>query len=860
MKRNALTISLIALLLIASFLQYVAHYNNFLTYFPTVLTSRGGRSQGNFSSIQEAINQASNGSTVYVPSGTYFEQIVINKTISLIGENLTDTIIDGSNRGTIVAITADNVTISGFTIQNSGWGWYKNGIYVHRVGNCKISNNFLSTNCQNIRLNYSWSSIVRENRIDGTGYGIRLINSINCTAIGNYVSNCIGGVHLENATFCTVERNRFAQNDQGIRMYSPCTRNRIFENVVYNNTYDGMIEAMPGNTTFFDNKIFHNIFVNNKSPFIYKAYGNIWDDGYPSGGNYWSHYNGLDLFSGPYQNETGSDGIGDTPYQLNSYEADRYPLMYFSGSVYNINTNLTYPTIQSAIDASETMKGHTISVSSGVYFENVNINKSLSIMGENRLTTIIDGNNKGKVLSISADNVTFSGFTVRNSGSNYPPYGDDCGIYLDHVSGCNVSNCLATENRIGIYVYFSDANVIQYNRVESNLKNGIWLWFSSDNLLEGNEILNNSFNFGVSAPNGGFSHFNNQIDRSNTVNGKPIDYRIDVENEVIDNMTEVGVLYLINCFNITVQNLELMNNRHGLFGYNITKSTIQHLKTSDNSYGIYLQNSHGNIIQENEGLKNWVGIQLYNSVNNTVWDNVAGDSEKGISLYEADNNHIVENDILNCLYGIRFYSSNLNEIFHNNLINNTHQADLIISHQNTWDNGFEGNFWSDYSGPDANRDGIGDTYYIIINGTTTDQDHYPLLGRLHNFSIYDQESHSWVSVTTNSTVLNFEFEATNNKIMLRVIGTDGTYGFCRVSIPHVIVEPEIMVVIDNGLTETLHPDYFVHDDDTRRWIYFAYQQSTHEILIIPEFGVASLLLIITFLTILISVSKRTVKN
>jgi len=54
---------------------------------------------------------------------------------------------------------------------------------------------------------------------------------------------------------------------------------------------------------------------------------NIWDDGYPSGGNYWSDYNGTDLFSGPYQNITGSDGIGDTPYVIDENNRDRYPLM-----------------------------------------------------------------------------------------------------------------------------------------------------------------------------------------------------------------------------------------------------------------------------------------------------------------------------------------------------------------------------------------------------------------------------------------------------------------------------------------------------------------------------------------------------
>jgi hypothetical protein len=53
----------------------------------------------------------------------------------------------------------------------------------------------------------------------------------------------------------------------------------------------------------------------------------MWDDGYPSGGNYWSDYRGVDLYSGPYQNETGSDGIGDTPYVIDENNVDHYPLM-----------------------------------------------------------------------------------------------------------------------------------------------------------------------------------------------------------------------------------------------------------------------------------------------------------------------------------------------------------------------------------------------------------------------------------------------------------------------------------------------------------------------------------------------------
>jgi nitrous oxidase accessory protein NosD len=75
-----------------------------------------------------------------------FENVIINKTISMVGENASTTIIDGSNSGTVVAITADNVSITGFTVRNSGWGWTRNGIYVHQADNCRLERNLLITN------------------------------------------------------------------------------------------------------------------------------------------------------------------------------------------------------------------------------------------------------------------------------------------------------------------------------------------------------------------------------------------------------------------------------------------------------------------------------------------------------------------------------------------------------------------------------------------------------------------------------------------------------------------------------------------------------------------------------------------
>jgi parallel beta-helix repeat protein len=339
--KNSFTLGLMLAVLIFNSLRFMPLNGSFSSISYLTATSREGSIQGNFVSIQEAINEAENGSTVLVPSGIYCEHVIVNKTISFVGENVSTTIIDGTNNGTVVSITADNVSISCFTIRNSGWGWTRNGVYV-QADNCEIKNNFLIQNCHNIRVNYSKSSQVLENKIDGNGYGIRLMNAFNCTAIDNNVSGCIGGVHLENATNCVVTGNYITQNNQGVRLYSFCTFNKIVANTVYNNTYDGMIAMMPPNTTFSGNTFFHNSFVNNTYPFICQG-SHIWNDDYPSGGNYWSRYNGTDLYRGPYQNETGSDGIGDAPYTINSKNVDHYPLMYPWGLFLLIDKFLAEP-------------------------------------------------------------------------------------------------------------------------------------------------------------------------------------------------------------------------------------------------------------------------------------------------------------------------------------------------------------------------------------------------------------------------------------------------------------------------------------------------------------------------------------
>jgi len=211
----------------------------------------------NYTRIQDAINapETLDGHIISVESDIYFEHVYINKSISLVGENKSTTIIDGGYSGNVVAIYADFVTIRGFTIQNSGFfAGLPSGIEVGPYSNCTITDNIIVLNKGGISLLF-------------------------------------GGNH-------TISNNTLSSNYCGI-------------NIVYST----------------DNKIFHNYFLNNTQHVYTAGAVNIWDDGYPSGGNCWGNYTDVDLFRGPYQNETGSDGIWDHPYVIDSNNKDNYPVV-----------------------------------------------------------------------------------------------------------------------------------------------------------------------------------------------------------------------------------------------------------------------------------------------------------------------------------------------------------------------------------------------------------------------------------------------------------------------------------------------------------------------------------------------------
>ena len=313
------------------------------------------------------------------------------------------------------------------------------------------------------------------------------------------------------------------------------------------------------------------------------------------------------------------------------------------------------------------------------------------------------------------------------------------------------------------------------------------------NVLRNNTISNNRVNFEVSS-------FNNEVDQSNTINGKPIVYWVGHHDETVPS--NAGYVVLANCNNIQVHDLDvesiaIVSTVNSLItGNKITKSnnSIQPVKSEDMrflvprismGYGIQLIGSSNDVVSLNfvsgkdygvkltdsTGIKvlgnnitsnTYYGMMLKNSNNNIIEGNsivsngfvtgifTQGDAF-GVSISDSSFNRFVGNYVkANNFWGIRVLGTQQgNVIYHNNFIDNqVREGGLQVSmmgpaNPSVWDNGKEGNYWSDYrtrypNASEVDGSGVGDTpFYINVNN----QDNYPLMAPF-DISVYVQQSPS----------------------------------------------------------------------------------------------------------------------
>ena len=149
----------------------------------------------------------------------------------------------------------------------------------------------------------------------------------------------------------------------------------------------------------------------------------------------------------------------------------------------------TYTTIQSAIDAAK--DGDTVLVHEGTYAENVRIKTGkISIIGEDKENTIIDGGQKSSGLRIDeVNNIVISGFTVQNSGGGGQ---EDAGVTIYKGNDNTISNMILKNNSVGISIFQgSNNNMVSGSFIESSSRYGIYIYASNDNKIFNNNIRNN---------------------------------------------------------------------------------------------------------------------------------------------------------------------------------------------------------------------------------------------------------------------------------------------------------------------------------------------------------------------------------
>jgi len=297
---------------------------------------------------------------------------------------------------------------------------------------------------------------------------------------------------------------------------------------------------------------------------------------------------------------------------------------------------------------------------------------------------------------VERDNIVVDGggYTVQGTGN--------IGIDLSYRNNVTLKNVEVTNFSIGIYLYNSSNNTLTGNNASSNSNYGICLEYSSNNSLIGNNASNNYVGIRL------------EYSSDNSLTG----------NTASNNLNGIYTISSSNS-NVLADNTVSSNYYDGIRLISSGKNILTGNNASSNFNGIHLEYSSNNSLTGNNALNNRNGIYLYNSSDNALTGNNASSNNNiGIYLGSSSDNTLTGNNASNSNYGIFLYDSSNNTVFHNNFINNTFEAYVTTGYANTWDNGVEGNYWSDYTGKDLNGDGIGDTpYYIDANN----RDRYPLM-------------------------------------------------------------------------------------------------------------------------------------
>jgi parallel beta-helix repeat protein len=655
-----------------------------------------------YQKIQDAIDDAKNGDTIFVYEGLYSEKLRINKSISLIGESIDSTIIDSKNNTLdLINISSDNVNFTNFHIRCDKNNFTQYAVYLYKANNCNISDNKLSHNFYNgIIFESSNNSSLFNNTINTLNETIYFWNSHS----NYFINNQIHGNYYDCITMFKSNHNKFIGNiiSRGQK---------------------------PINLKFSNN----NTFINNS---ILKFYDSIFLE-----------QSNANTFLKNYVRPLFSDCIKLVNSNKNNFNnnniSDCYRTFYFESSdnnsiIKNKVTNSEYSAwlyrANFTIISDNNFKGVDLGIWCFITIGNV--------IKNNIINTYSGGN---MILDMTKNDIVVNNTMIGN------------GIYLwEHSSKDSVTLNIDNTNLInGRPIYFlknktnkkvpEDAGqVILVNCSDIEVSNII-------NSKSGGRI-NVLFSSRINISNNDFKGFSIDSFESNN---------ISINNNSLSsfhsNVLHQFGINLEDCNNAAIENNYLNNFYEGIFLRNSKYNKIEKNRLFNNTHGIVLYKSPYNMIRNNlicETEKDAIKL-IHTDFDFIINNQIMYNNNTGIILSGSSNNSLKFNTIaFNKGIGLEIkkyseFPSNNNTIFHNNFINNNLNKFYRNSHvmdecTNHWDSGYPngGNFWSDYSGIDEMKgikqdehgsDGIGDTP-LIINGETNILDRYPLMNPIYGES------------------------------------------------------------------------------------------------------------------------------
>jgi parallel beta-helix repeat protein len=575
------------------------------------------RTQKGFNTIQSVIDDVDtlDGDIIVIMSGTYVENIIVNKNITLMpfsGQNVVIQAADISQPVVLVNSEGNGSKIEGLNITGSTIS----GISLNFTNNCIINNDTLTGNSIGILLQNALNTAIQNNNIQNNSEtGINIDNSDSTTLTSNMITGSDYGIYLSNSTNNNIQSNNITDNQYGIYISNSSAYinfNRISGNTIYglystgNSIVDATNNWWGSNNPSASNTSPSDICIINGTvtydPWIVLNVSSSPDDingvldinadlTHDNHGNDTSSQDnipdGIPLYFNttlgtiesssstrggravPKLNNT-TLGMANVSATLDNQTVSKTVLL----GVLNNRTQEVFSSIQSAIDDIDTLDGDIITVGDGIYTENIVVNKILTIIAA-------DGAN----VTVQAVDTNSNVFTINSSGSG------------SAIEGLNING-----GYDGINLDSADNCTITGNTITNNYNNGIDLENSSNNTISNNNITYN-WNYGI--------YF--ELSSNNIVS----------ENTISDNWYGI---YLDSSLNNSISCNNLTDSNYGIYGYVSSNTLISDNNITNDDSGIYLDSSSNNTISDNNITNDNKGIYLCNSPENTLRNNTLVDN------------------------------------------------------------------------------------------------------------------------------------------------------------------------------------------------------------------------------------------